>query len=69
MRAVLGAVLGYVIIAVLVMAAQTIAYVLLGADGAFRPGTFEVSPQWIAVSLAISLAAAVAGGWSATAVG
>jgi hypothetical protein len=69
LRVALGAVLGYVIVAVLVMAAETIAYVLLGADGAFRPGTFEVSRQWIAVSLTISLAAAVAGGWSAAAVG
>jgi len=54
---------GYVLMAVLMFACFTAAYALLGADGSFRPGSFETSSIWLAISLIVSLLAAVAGGW------
>ena len=54
---------GYVMMAVLMFAGFTAAYALLGADGAFRPASFETSSTWLVVSVAVSFLAAVAGGW------
>lgn len=62
-RIVLGVIVGYLAMAVLVFATFSLAYLLMGADGAFRPGTYEVSPLWLAVSIGLGLAAAIVGGW------
>lgn len=62
----IGAVLlGYVTLALLIFAGLTLAYMALGADGAFRPGVYDVSAVWVAVSLIVSFGAALAGGWVA----
>tara|TARA_B100000029_G_scaffold57267_1_gene51821 strand:- start:1428 stop:1865 length:438 start_codon:yes stop_codon:yes gene_type:complete len=58
--AVIGA---YVVIGVFVMITFTMAYKLMGPDGAFRPGTYEVTLSWNLVSLVLGLPAAVLGGW------
>lgn len=64
MGRVIGAVVaGYAVMFVVVFLAFTGAYLAMGTDGAFQPGTYEVSVQWIAVSVVLSLLAAVAGGW------
>jgi hypothetical protein len=40
----------------------TILYLVLGADGAFEPGTYHVSGIWLAMSFILGLLAAVLGG-------
>jgi len=61
-RAVLAVVAGYATMFVLVFVTFSLAYLLLGADRAFAPGTYEVSGAWILLSFVLSFLAAVAGG-------
>ena len=61
-RAIGGAVLGYIVMFVIVFCGLTLAWMLLGADGAFQPGGFDVSMTWIAVSIVVAIIAALAGG-------
>jgi hypothetical protein len=62
----IGAVLlGYVTLALLIFAGLSLAYVVVGADGAFRPGVYDVSTLWIVISFVVSFGAAIAGGWVA----
>lgn len=61
-RAIGGAVLGYIVMFVIVFCGLTLAWMLLGADGAFEPGVFDVSMTWIAISIVVAIIAALAGG-------
>ena len=65
LRTVGAVILGYLVMAFLVFALFTSAYAMLGADGAFRPGSYDVSAAWILVSVVVGLVAALAGGWVA----
>jgi hypothetical protein len=67
-RAVLGVVAGYVVMAILVFSIFSLAYLLIGADAAFQPGTYEVTPLWLVISFVFSFLAAVVGGWICAAV-
>ena len=62
----LAIIAGYIAIALIIMLIFTLAYKLMGADGAFKPGTYEVSALWIGVSIFTSLVAAVIGGYITT---
>jgi hypothetical protein len=62
LRAVAGVVLGYLAMAVLVFTLLTTAYFAMGADLAFRPGTYEISYTWAAVMFVVGLGAAIIGG-------
>jgi hypothetical protein len=68
LRAIAGVVLGYLTMAVLVFVLFTAAYLAMGVDGAFRPGSYDVSDAWIAMSVVVSLGAAIAGGFVCAAV-
>lgn len=57
-----AAVLGWLTMAVVVTVFNFVAWAVLGADGAFRPGSWEVSWSWSLGSIAIALLAAIAGG-------
>ncbi len=63
LRAVLAVIVGYLVIALLVFATFSLAYLLMGADGAFRPGTYDVTTLWLVVSFVFSFIAAIVGGW------
>lgn len=65
LRSIGGAVLGYILMAFVIFVGLTLAYLALGADGAFQPGSFEVSMLWIVISLAIGFGAAFLAGWTA----
>ncbi|MGD8700219.1 MAG: hypothetical protein PVJ43_13065 [Gemmatimonadales bacterium] len=67
-RAIGSVVLGYVVMAVAVFATFSVAYLLLGADGSFKPGTYDVSTLWLVVSIVLSFGAAVLGGFVCAAV-
>jgi asparagine N-glycosylation enzyme membrane subunit Stt3 len=63
MRAVGAVIGGYVVIFLVVFLSFTALYTILGADGAFEPGTYEVSTVWLIGSFLLGLTAAVAGGY------
>jgi len=63
-----GVILGYVVMAALIFATFTGAYLAMGTEAAFRPMTYEPSNLWIFVSFILGFAAAVAGGWVCAAV-
>ena len=63
LKGVLGVIVGYLAMAIVVFATLSGAYLTLGADRAFAPGTYEVSTLWLATSFTLSLIAAMVGGW------
>ena len=48
-RAILAGVVGYLVMAIAVMAIFTAAFVALGVDRVFQPGTYEISTLWLGV--------------------
>ncbi len=63
MRSIGAVLLGYLTMFALVFGCFTAAFLILGPNGAFEPGTFDISPTWIVVWFVVSLAAAIAGGF------
>ncbi|MFZ1279575.1 MAG: hypothetical protein WAR59_01975, partial [Ignavibacteriaceae bacterium] len=62
-RSILGVVAGYLAMFVFVFISFTILYLLLGANSAFEPDTYEVSLTWIIISFILSIVAAILGGY------
>lgn len=61
-RSISAVIAGYVAIFIIVTAVFEAAYLAMGTERAFQPGSWEVSALWIGVSIVVGLAAAVAGG-------
>jgi len=59
---------GYATMFAGVFVLMTLFWTLLGANGAFRPGSWEVTGTWVALLLGAGVVAAVAGGYVAAAV-
>ena len=57
-----GAVLGWAVMAGAVILLFSGMWMVLGAEGAFRPGSWEVSGTWLIGSIVVSLLAAASGG-------
>lgn len=66
-RLIAGVIVGYVVMAVLIIAAFGLA--ILSPDFAFEKERFEVTPAWLAISLATSIVAAIVGGFVAVWIG
>ena len=64
-----GVVLGYLVMSAVVIGVLTGGFLALGADRVFRPGTYEVSPLWIALWLLVGIASGLLGGVVCAAVG
>jgi hypothetical protein len=62
LRTVLAVVAGYLLMFVCVFATFSAAYLLMGPDGAFLPGSYQVSATWLLASFVLGLLAAVLGG-------
>jgi hypothetical protein len=62
LRAILAVIVSYVLMFVLIFLAFTGVYVVLRADGAFKPGSFEASNRWIAIAFVVNFVVAVIGG-------
>lgn len=62
LRVIAAVILGYIVMAVFVMATFWLAYLAMGADGAFQAGSFEASTRWLAARIALGAVAAVLGG-------
>lgn len=67
-RTIAGVVLGYVVFALILFATFSTAYLTMGAGRAFLPGSYEVSPLWLGVSVLFGFAAALVGGYVAATV-
>jgi hypothetical protein len=63
-RTILGVIVGYVVMALLVFLTFSVAYLAIGADVAFKSGSFEPSLFWIVTSFVLGLIAAVVGGYT-----
>jgi ABC-type uncharacterized transport system permease subunit len=63
LKNILGVIAGYASVFITIFLTFTLLYLLLGADGSFKPGTYDVSTIWIMVSILLSILAAVVGGW------
>ena len=63
LRKIFGVIGGYVAMVLVVMTIFTLSFLAMGTEGAFKPGSFEPSGVWIAVTFVLSFAAAVLGGW------
>jgi hypothetical protein len=65
LKNILSAVAGYIAIALTLFITFTAAYLILGVEGSFKPGSYEVSTIWIVLSIIISFLAAMLGGYVA----
>jgi hypothetical protein len=63
MRSIAAVVVGYLTMLLITFVSLTVAYQVLGADGAFKPGVYEASSTWIGISLVLGLVTAIVGGW------
>jgi len=63
LRKVLGVIVGYLVMACFVFLTFTGAYLVMGTNQAFKPGTYDVSLRWTAISFVLSLVAAIVGGY------
>lgn len=54
--------MGNVVIAFLVFITLSVAYLILGPEGSYRPGTYDVIATWIGISVVLSFAGTVLGG-------
>jgi hypothetical protein len=61
-RAIVAVIVGYVALVCAVFALLTASWMILGADGAFEPGTYQQSPTWLVVASVAGLIAAIIGG-------
>jgi len=61
-RSIVGVIVGYLTMFVIVFASFACAFVAMGVDQLFKPGTFDPSTFMLVFSCAVSLIAAVVGG-------
>lgn len=69
LRSIGSAVVGYIAMFLVVFVSLTAAYLIVGVERAFRPGVYEVSTLWVAISLVVGFGAALVGGWVAWRIG
>lgn len=68
-RKLLAVILGYIVMAVVVMVGLTAAYFALGPAKTFEAGSYQVTTMWLVVWLVASVVAAVAGGFVCAKIG
>ena len=62
LRNILAAIVGYIAIVAVLFALSSLLWLMLGASGAFQPGTWEVAAGWILGSIGIGFVGAYIGG-------
>lgn len=63
LRAVLAVIAGYIALAVAIFVLFSMAYLAMGADRAYEPGSFAVSTLWLLFAVPITFIVAMIGGW------
>ena len=61
-RKIIGVVVGYIVMFAFIFITFTILYLVLGAEGSFELGSYQVSAIWIVLSIILGLIAAIIGG-------
>ena len=61
-RAIIAVIASYILMFVLTFLAFTGVYMVLHADGSFKPGLFLASNRWIAIAFGVNFVVAVIGG-------
>ena len=64
LKNILAAVLGYVVMFAVSFPLFSLMWVVLGADGSFQPGSWQVSGAWVASSIVLGGIVSTAGGFS-----
>lgn len=62
-RNIIGVVVGYLAMFAFIFITFTLLFLILGVEGSFQSGTYDVSVVWIVASFILGLAAAVLGGF------
>jgi uncharacterized membrane protein YeaQ/YmgE (transglycosylase-associated protein family) len=62
-RSILGVVVGYVLLFIILFCVLTAAYLGIGAERAFLPGSFRPSTLWNVIEVVVGFGAAMAAGW------
>ena len=62
-RKILGVIVGVVVMFLLIFLSFSLVFLIIGADLAYKPGTYEVSMLWIAISTVLGLIVAIIGGY------
>jgi|GEM_PF-281552 len=61
-RRIIGIIAGYLAMAVFLFVTFSILYLILGSDGSFKPGSFQISTAWAVFSIILTSLAAIDGG-------
>ncbi len=64
-RNILSVIAGYIAMAISMMVLFTLLYLVLGADGSFKPGAYDVSNRWALASIILGFLAVMIGGYVA----
>jgi hypothetical protein len=62
-RVIGSAVAGYAAMFVCIFVLMTVAWLVMGVDGAFRPGVWDVTSTWLVLMILAAGVAAIAGGY------
>jgi hypothetical protein len=62
LRAIAAVIVGYLTLFAIVFVGLTVAYLAMGSEKAFKPGSFDASTLWLITMLVVGLVAAVVGG-------
>lgn len=68
-RLVLGILSGFVVMVIFILITFALVAPVLGLDRLFAAGTWEPSTFWLTLSISLSVAGAIIGGWTARRVG
>ena len=61
-RSIIAVIVAYIAMFILVFIAFTCAYLIVGAETAFKPGSYEASSPWIGIAFLINFVVAIVGG-------
>ena len=68
LKSILGVIVGYIVMMFVAFCAYTGAYLGLGAERAFEPGTYALSGIWIGLVIVITFVAGLLGGLTCAAI-
>lgn len=62
LRSILAVILEYIVMFAVVVVGLSAAFIALGTDRSFQPGTYDITPLWGGIMMGIGLLAALIGG-------
>lgn len=68
LRAIVGVIASYIVMAIIITIVFLGLFLALGVERVFQTDSYEVSPLWLVISIAISVGSAVVGGYVCAAI-